>query len=122
MEKKDQKFDAVFNYEQFTIIACAAGGVGGFRDWHYVANGADESLDCVMQDGYFNLLGGQIASQDRVYVAGAGYSASLVFEKKSGDDTVRTLKAWSVDLSDEAADPAVQTLPVGGSNTLSGQA
>lgn len=116
-EKTDNgKEKPVFDPARMTIVAGAAGGVGGFRDWHYVANGANEDFAALLEPGYFSAMG-QIAHQDRCYVVAKEYVAQLVFVRVEGSDEVTALEAWSLDLPEDASEPKEQTLPTGSGAT-----
>jgi hypothetical protein len=102
----------VFEPAHMTIVAGAAGGVGGFRDWHYVAKGTNEDFASILEPGYFSRMG-QIAHQDRCYVVAKDYVAQVVFVRVEGSDEVTALEAWSLDMPEDVVDPKVQTLPSG---------
>jgi hypothetical protein len=108
----------VFEPAHMTIVAGAAGGVGGFRDWHYVAKGANEDFASLLEPGYFSAMG-QIAHQDRCYVVAKEYVAELVFIRVEGSSDVTALEAWSLDMPEDVIEPKVQTLP-GGSGAPDG--
>jgi hypothetical protein len=106
---------------RLTIVAGAAGGVGGYREWHYAAVGENETVENLLEEGYFSAMQ-QLAHQDVIYVAGVQYSASLVCVREEGSTVIKTVKAWSATLPDKSQAPKVQTLPTGTASGMSEQA
>ncbi len=119
--KKVEEDKPVVDTMRLTIVAGAAGGVGGYREWHYAAVGENETIENLLEDGFFSEMQ-QIAHQDMLYVAGVEFSACLVCVREEGSTVIKTVEAWSVDMPAKAEAPKVQTLPTGTASGLSDSA
>lgn len=53
----------------------------GFTVWHYEAN---DPIETVMQDGYFDTNGSLINAGDVIYIVAAGDTYCRVFERPAG--------------------------------------
>lgn len=65
------------------------GYANGFTLWHYEA---DEPIETVLQDGYFNVIDSLVHDGDVVYIVAAGDTYFRVFYRDAGVLKLKNIK------------------------------